>query len=65
MAQSLGDLREEVVFLGGATVGLFMTDLLADETFLDALFGHLEPDAASQARIIPLTKRLTAIANII
>ena len=39
------------------------TNLMANDTFLDALPGHLEPDAASQSRIIPLTKRLEAIRN--
>jgi predicted nucleotidyltransferase len=38
--------------------------LMANDTFLDALPGHLEPDSASQARVIPLTRRLAAIADI-
>ena len=39
------------------------TRLMANETFLDALSGHLEPDVASQARIVPLTSRLAAITE--
>lgn len=30
IAQALGDLREQVVFLGGAVAGLLMTDPLAE-----------------------------------
>ena len=30
VAEALGDLREQVVFVGGAVAGLLVTDLLAD-----------------------------------
>jgi hypothetical protein len=30
IAQALGDLREQVVFVGGAVAGLLVTDPLAD-----------------------------------
>ncbi len=38
--------------------------LLAASRFLDALPGHLSADAASQARIVPLSAKLDALSKI-
>lgn len=38
-------------------------DLLNDEDFLDALPGHLYPDAASQARVPLIEQRMLAISQ--
>lgn len=51
--------REELRAYLGAAVGR----LLADSAFLDALPGYLLPDAASQARIGLVLKRLQALAR--
>lgn len=45
-AATLADLLPEVVFLGGATVSLWITDPGA----LDGLFGALRADQGSQQR---------------
>lgn len=38
--------------------------LLANQAFLDALPGHLPPDAASQARVDTIVERIQQIARI-
>lgn len=55
IAEALGELREQLVFVGGAVAGLLITDPLADEfavllakpAFLNALPGLIaEPERA-------------------
>ena len=62
-AETLGELLEEVVFVGGATVVLWITDPGAPPV-RPTLFGAMQPDAASQARIddvvMPRLRALTA-----
>ena len=72
----LGPVLDDLVFVGGCTTGLFITDpaaadvrtsiaaevgaLLDHRDFLDALSGFLPPDAASQRRRPVLEARLRA-----
>lgn len=45
-------------------IGAYIRDLIGTREFLDALPGHLPPDAASQGRIGILVDRLTRISNL-
>jgi hypothetical protein len=55
-AATLGELVHDVVFVGGATITLWITDpgapqrLTVHPRFSDGVYGALRPDAASQAR---------------
>lgn len=48
IAEGLGDLRERVVFVGGATAGLLVTDPLAD-----SVRATVDVDAIVEARLAP------------
>ncbi|GEM_PF-2747359 len=58
VAKHLGDLREQVVFVGGRVMRL-----LENAEFLDALPGQLPMDEASQARFPLLLQRLRRLAS--
>ena len=60
VAEHLGDnLREQLVFVGGAVAGL-----LAQRAFRDSLPGHFSGDAASQERLPDLLHKLHELAGL-
>ncbi|MDP3427388.1 MAG: hypothetical protein Q8S17_08425 [Humidesulfovibrio sp.] len=71
-ARLLGELTDEVVFVGGAATGLLLTDPAAPDVrptldlddFLDGLPGFLHPDPGSQARVPVILDRMKSIASV-
>ena len=59
----IGEVRSSDAALRGYLSEVF-SELLDDETFLDALPGFLPGDAASQARLPLVTRRLRDIADV-
>ena len=46
IAEALGDLREQVVFVGGAVAGLLVTDPLADSVRAELIMQRLKAMSA-------------------
>jgi len=68
VAERLGQLREDVVFLGGMVRELLVTDPVVPgrrfTKFSATLPWHLPPDAIGQSRLSLLEKRLRELSEL-
>lgn len=64
----LGELADDMVFLGGCATGLLISDTAAPPIRVtrdvDAISGHMPTDAVSQARVAGIIGTINRISNL-